>query len=141
MKTPCIEWLGYRTKAGYGECERDGKKQRAHRLMMADWLGIPIEALDGICVLHTCDNPPCCNPDHLFLGDHQDNVRDREEKGRGVAPVGSQHGQSKLTEAQVIDLRAQYASGEWTQAKLAARYSIKQSLVSMIVNRKVWSHV
>ena len=76
----CIEWEGARTCAGgYGRRWVDGKMKRVHRLAWAEAYG-PIP--EGLHVLHRCDNPPCHNVDHLFLGTNGDNVRDCVAKGR-----------------------------------------------------------
>jgi len=69
---------------GYGVLKFRGMRLRAHRVAWQFWHGL---VLDGAHVLHRCDNPACVNPDHLFLGSHQDNVRDRDRKRRGKVPV------------------------------------------------------
>jgi hypothetical protein len=76
----CWEWRGRRMPKGYGKLNRGTKTVYAHRLAFELRNG-PIP--DGLYVLHKCDNPPCINPDHLFLGTQADNVRDRDTKGRG----------------------------------------------------------
>lgn len=75
----CEPWTGCRSAAGYGIIQREGRTMRAHRVAWALAYG-PIP--DGLNVLHRCDNPPCCNPTHLWLGTHADNMRDRGAKGR-----------------------------------------------------------
>jgi len=75
----CIEWRGTRTQSGYGQKYINGKRYRTHRLAW-EWAYGPIP--EGILVLHHCDNPPCCNPNHLFLGTQSDNMRDCAKKGR-----------------------------------------------------------
>lgn len=82
----CWEWTAGRwTRFGYGRLKYHGVDYRAHRLVWAQLRG-PIP--HGLCVLHQCDNPPCCNPAHLFLGTKADNTADMMAKGRGrwVAP-------------------------------------------------------
>lgn len=75
----CWVWIGHRAKSGYGRIQNKGKKVRSHRLSYETYVGkIP----DGMNVLHRCDNPPCINPDHLFLGTHKDNMKDAQNKGR-----------------------------------------------------------
>lgn len=76
----CWEWTGFKNK-GYGQLEFRGKTQRAHRVV---WMLIYGEIPDGLCVLHHCDNPSCCNPAHLFLGTMLDNNRDMIKKGRQI---------------------------------------------------------
>ena len=75
----CIEFTGYRARNGYGQKWWNGKLNYAHRLAWENKYGkIPM----GMLVLHSCDNPPCVNTDHLFLGTHLDNLLDAQSKGR-----------------------------------------------------------
>ena len=83
-KSECWLWHGARDpKNGYGnfgiEGGHNGRTEKAHR---AAWLLLVGPIPDGLFVLHKCDNPPCVNPAHLFLGTHQDNMDDKIEKGR-----------------------------------------------------------
>lgn len=96
---------------------------------------------NGLQVLHTCDNPQCVNPKHLFLGTPLINAQDRERKGRGKIPRlrGEASPLAKLTKAQVRKIRQQYQFGNG--AKLAREYGITRSYVSEIILRKVWKHV
>ena len=110
---------------------------------------------DALWVLHECDNPPCVNPHHLFLGTVLDNNRDTLRKGRNCPQTGALHfskrhpelvkngielPQSKLNETDVLAIRNAVKNGEF-QRSIAARYEIAQSLVSLIVNRKIWKHI
>lgn len=78
----CWLWTGFLSKLGYGELTRHGKKAAAHRVAYTIWIA---EIPDGMHVLHKCDVPACCNPEHLFLGAHADNMRDMAQKGRAVS--------------------------------------------------------
>lgn len=81
LDTPCVEWQGARTASGYGNRFRHGRYVGAHRIAWEETFG-PIP--EGLCVLHRCDNRPCINPEHLFLGTKGDNIRDAIAKGRWV---------------------------------------------------------
>lgn len=126
----CWVWSG-QTHKGYGRIKVNGKKCLAHRVA---WELINGEIPDNMCVCHKCDNPPCCNPAHLFLGTKADNNRDKTEKGR--AAKGENFKMAKLTDAQVHELRARYAEGGITQRSLAMEYGICVTYVSDIVCRK-----
>ncbi len=131
----CWEWQRGLFRNGYGQACFDGKKAYAHRLAWAFTNG-PI--LDGLHVCHRCDNRKCCNPGHLFLGTRTDNMRDASAKGRTARGEG--HGQSKLTESLVTEIRSRAASGE-TQRSIAKAAGISEALCSLVVNRKYWRHV
>jgi hypothetical protein len=129
----CHEWQGKREKSGYGRVSWHGKKRLAHRVAM--YLRGLLEDLDSkACVLHRCDNPRCCNPEHLFFGTHSDNTRDAVAKGRQFMPNnrGERSGLSKLTNAQASEVRRLYAAGGLSQYKLAAQFGVTQMAVSRI---------
>jgi hypothetical protein len=149
-KNGCWAWKGSKFRFGYGKMNHKNKAIAAHRV---SWLihngGIP----DNLCVLHSCDNPPCTNPKHLFLGSHADNAADRNKKGRQARGDrqgsrlhpesllrGSRHQNSKLTEQVVIRIRKERKGGE-TQQSLANKYRVSRSTISQIVRRKTWTHV
>ena len=78
-KTGCWNWALYKDKDGYGGMKRKGKIYRAHR---KSWITFKGEIPEGLHVLHHCDNPKCINPDHLYIGTHQDNMDDMVKRGR-----------------------------------------------------------
>ena len=134
----CWKWQGCTCGRGYGQLSIDGKMVSAHRLTWELTDG-PIP--DDLCVLHRCDNPPCCNPRHLFLGTPADNSRDMVEKGRarGGSLRGVNNGRAKLTRQVVRAIRSLYATGKHTQKTLAERFGISKAQISHIVNRKRWA--
>jgi len=139
----CMEFVGHRTSGGYGGVTRDGRKLRAHRVAWEEANG-PIPP--GLFVLHRCDNPPCCNPDHLFLGTQQENVADRELKGRGKRLRGDAHPArrrpdwaswcTKLSRSDVLKIRELRAEGVTTVA-LGRQFGVHSSTISRIA-RGVW---
>lgn len=137
--TGCWEWEKSRLLDGYGIIRIDGRNVLAHRASYEAFRG-PISA-EMVC--HTCDNPPCCNPWHLFLGDNSANQKDRVLKGRWAPPVdlrGSRHPKSKLTEDDVLAIRQRFSVGE-SQSTLARVFGVSQSMISLIVLRKKWAHI
>src|SRR6266850_5551698 len=129
----CWVWTGGKFRCGYGVVKRDGKLLKAHRLAWQMHFGrIP----DGAFIMHHCDNPPCVRPQHLFPGTNADNVADKIAKGRQAygeritanrtyqrghehwqhrcperAARGERHGNARLTEAVVADIRQRYRFG------------------------------
>jgi hypothetical protein len=132
--TGCWEWIGGHNLQGYGQLKIKGIMQRAHRVAwMLRYGPIP----DGLFVLHRCDNPPCCNPDHLFLGTQADNIADRRTKGRAPDLRGSRNAAAKLSEADVLVIRQRLADGV-RQMDIAAEFGITQSNVSLIARGITW---
>ncbi len=135
----CWEWTAGAIRNGYGRFKLHGKDVLAHRVAYKIYVGdIP----DGLFVCHSCDNPRCCNPAHLWLGTNADNTKDMVEKGRcrSAGPRGEQNGMSRLTKADVLEIKSKRAYGT-NQYVLAKEYGVSQSLISLVCSGKVWSHV
>ena len=135
----CILWDKYRDKkSGYGIASVRGKLVKAHRLAWESANG-PIPA--GLFVLHRCDNPPCVNPEHLFVGTQTDNMRDCRDKGRNKYPDtrGTKHGMSKLSDDDVRKIRGMAAAS--SQQAIARHFGISQERVHSVLHGRAWSHV
>lgn len=132
----CWLWQRARNK-GYGVLVVNGKDTYAHRHAYAIAKGV---IPPGIHVCHTCDNPPCCNPSHLWLGTAADNNHDMIVKGRARRPVlrGQANPASKHTVDQVHAIRAAYAAGGITMKALGAQYGLTESGVHRIVRGSRW---
>jgi hypothetical protein len=137
----CWEYTGQRDKYGYGRIGIFYKEYFAHRIAyMASKGNIP----EGMKILHTCDNPPCCNPRHLKPGTQADNIRDAAQKGRLVIPNpirGQDHPYTNLTDDQVIEMRRIHAEGGITYVELGKMFGITTSSARYIVIRKRWAHI
>lgn len=133
----CWLWTGHTNHAGYGTLGIDGgPDQFAHRLSYELHVG-PIP--EGMRVCHTCDNPPCVNPAHLFPGTNADNMEDKVRKGRQMR--GSRQHFAKLTEETVVEIRRRYAAGGIMQKDLAAEYGVSRGTMSQLLSGQLWKHV
>jgi len=139
----CWLWEGAEaTPGGYGRFWPSGTKRGgaidAHRFAFMLANGIALKS--DVVVRHTCDNPPCVNPNHLRMGTHTDNMRDKVERNRQYRPTGELNGMARLTEERVRSIRAQIAEGAAREA-IAAHFGITTSLVSKIRTKKRWASV
>lgn len=133
-KTPtCWNWTSPRFSEGYGEFYCQGKNWVATRWLWTQLNG-PIPAGGFLC--HACDNPPCVRPEHLYLGNTQSNMDDREVHGHTVRGTASPN--SRLTDDQVAEIRRRYAAGGVSQQKLADEYGVNQTTVSRVVSEKTY---
>lgn len=132
----CWEWNGCRSDRNYGVLGYRRKQYRAHRVSYEIHVGsIP----DGQVVRHTCDNPPCVNPEHLELGTHADNQADKVRRRREAR--GSRAGRAKLSDDQVLEVRRMWDHGLADQSRLAGLFGVNQTAISAIVLRKSWTHL
>lgn len=135
----CWVWTASKTLDGYGMIGINGRLQRAHRVSYFLHYGVNP---DNLFVCHTCDNPSCVNPRHLYLGTAADNNRDRDSKNRFVPPIprtGEHHHMSKLSAKDVDEIRFLYDSGSMNQRELAEKYGVRQPHISRIIHKVRWS--
>ena len=128
----CWPWIGARHRNGYGAMNYSGRIMRVHRI---SWLINNGAIPEGKQILHTCDNPLCVNPDHLFVGTNSDNMADKVRKGRQAK--GENQGSSKLQENSVREIRQKYQQGI-SQRELAKQYNVSTPAISQIVTKKCW---
>jgi len=128
----CWEWTAGKSSNGYGQFKLNTKMLSAHRIAYTLTKG---EIPKDLIVRHTCDNPVCCNPDHLILGTYADNMADKVERNRQAK--GEQNGRCKLTVKQVMEIY----NSPLTQDEIAKLYNIDQSIVSRIKHKKIWKHI
>lgn len=148
----CWPWIGrMRGGDGRGYISIDGQRYIVPRLVYELAHGaMP----DDKWALHTCDNPPCCNPAHIYPGTPQDNVRDKVERGRTpkgerngrythpeTVPRGEKHHKAKLTEADVIEIRRKYTNHEASPNQIAKEYNVSRWTVRRIVAHNAWKGV
>jgi hypothetical protein len=150
LENDCWHWQGCKNEKGYGVAGHQGKTKKAHRLAYELLVGtIP----DGMCLLHTCDNPSCCNPAHLRVGTRADNNADMREKGRarygssktprlGCAyKRGERHPQSKFDAETVRAIRADREVRGMSLSAIAKKHQCGITTVYKIVHRVTWFHI
>lgn len=148
----CWLWTQFRDPEGYGRFWVVSRRRRVRAHRVAFELETGINPGD-LFVCHTCDNPRCVHPDHLFMGTSEDNSRDRDSKGRQARGTtsgartqphrvcrGSRNGRAKLDEAMVRALRAEIAGG-MSLSEVARRFAVSVQVIWAIHHRKRWRHV
>ena len=133
----CWVWIAFREKDGYGRFKFNGKNIPAHRF---SWINTYGEIPKGFLVLHKCDNPPCVNPEHLFLGTQKDNIRDMLIKNRDNYSFGEKHGLSKLKDKYIPEIRNLYKDGN-TIKYIAGVYEVSLMAIHRIIKGRAWKHV
>jgi len=139
----CWLWTGTANKDGYGQVTiaREKRTVRAHRI--AYFLGYGVDP-GALHVCHKCDEPLCNNPAHLWLGTNADNIRDALSKGRMRFRGGYGHTHrtnAKITEADVVEIRRLYTTGEWSHRQIAAKFGLSQGNIWCILTRRTWKCV
>ena len=146
-ETGCFEWMAFRNAKGYGSFSAKGQSYQAHRVAYLIATGTDPGEFQ---TMHTCDNPPCVNPEHLRIGTNTDNVRDKVKKGRAASgdkngarvhperlARGESNGRAKLKDSDIPLIRADIR----VQRIIALDYGVDQVLISLIKRRKIWVHV
>lgn len=133
----CWPWKGFSNR-GYGRVTYNGKIWKAHRLA---WVFVngPISSPSIYCC-HKCDNPPCVNPEHIFLGTAKDNVDDAIRKGRLFKAQGQSHGKAKLTDSQVMYIKRMLRYGGKSGA-IARVFGVDRTAIKKIKTGENWSHI
>lgn len=140
----CMPWKGCKSGIGYGVTRRVLKSGRSERYThrIAWIIKNEMEIPQGSEVAHTCDNPPCCNPSHLVLMSHVENIQDSVNKGRRLPSQvrGEDIGTAKLTSEEVEHVWRLWKAGA-SQKYIAAYMNVRQPTISNILNRKTWRHI
>ena len=125
----CWECNSHALSNNYPNLYKDGKNVRTHRHIYEECFG---EIPKGMVVRHKCDNTLCINPEHLEIGTHQDNIKDKVERNR--QSKGEKNGRSKLTKEQVLQIRKDKRMGK----EIAKDYNVSEATISLIKNNKMW---
>lgn len=136
----CWPWLGCRSKQGHGHFKIGLAMRTTMSVSLELTTGEPAAGRYG---LHTCDNPPCCNPKHGYWGSHDDNMRDKVDRGRTFHPVGEINPSARLTEDLVRELRARYIPRHRVNGAcaMAREFGVSESAVGFAVTGRHWGHV
>ena len=136
-KNGCWNWKHCLNDRGYGLVDFNGKTRKTHRVSYFMWKGEELPSSIFLC--HTCDNPKCVNPEHLFEGNTWDNMKDMVDKGRSAK--GESHGMHKLTPREVKEIRRKYIPRVYSQRKLAKEYNVSQGSIFLVLKESIWKHV
>lgn len=132
----CWLWTSANTN-GYGDFWDGKKNYKATRWGYTHFIG---EIPEGMLICHTCDNPPCQNPKHWFLGSVADNNQDKISKNRFKPNLGIKHGMAKLTDNNIREIRQLRKEG-YTLKTISAKYNVTESNISGIAKGKTWKHI
>ena len=135
--TRCWEWKGAVDGGGYGALmitHSPYTREKSHRF---SWLIHNGQISNDMWVLHHCDNPPCVNPSHLFLGTNTDNMRDKMNKGRNVNMRGKLNGMCKLSENDVREIVELHNQGI-SYRKLSNQFGIGNTQIARIIHKESW---
>lgn len=139
----CWEWTAAKSSTGYGSImAEDGTVRLAHRISYEMHRGAILKTDNHFdtCVLHSCDNRGCVNPDHLFIGTNADNIADKVAKGRAQRMFDPANGRTKLTKDEVLAIRAaEPVYG--INTKLAKQYGVTNAHISGIRAGLRWAHI
>ena len=136
----CWEWSGSKNPKKYGVAHVNGKQYLAHRLSYEIFFG---EIKDGLLVCHTCDNPPCVNPDHLFLGTPSENMIDMVNKKRNKFPIqyGEDSPHSKLKTKNVLFIREKYSTNRMSISQLSKMFNVSTGTVYDVLKKRTWKNL
>lgn len=141
-KTMCWEWKKGKTGRGYGAfypaIKGFQKQIMAHRISYSIFKNNNVLVDKNICICHTCDNPSCVNPDHLFAGSNQDNVNDKVSKRKQAR---GEMCNKRLTADIVIKIRNEFVPWKVTKKYLAKKYNVSFGTISDLVQNKTWRHI
>lgn len=141
----CWNWISFCNPKGYGMFRIGGRKGRMWLSHRVAWVLTHGDILDDLQVLHRCDNPPCVNPAHLYLGRNSDNIRDKVDRGRSSFSQpkhqNDKHWRAKLTNEQVQYIRSNYKGIKGEQLKFAQQYNVSRATICNILKNKSWKTV
>jgi hypothetical protein len=133
----CWEWTGAKNRGAYGRFSFVGIKSiAAHRASYLLFVG---EIIENMCVCHTCDNPSCVNPEHLWLGTTQENTKDMVKKGRSLS--GERNNNSKLRYSDILRIHELNDYGKYTQVELAKEFGVTPGHINNILRQRMWCGV
>lgn len=151
--TGCLLWTGIKNPTGYGRMVINGEWFRAHRLSyMIHYGSIP----DGMCVLHSCDTPSCVSKNHISIGTHAENMRQRHERGRyeycyngnhylqkdSSSVQGSKNKRAVITEEIAFQILEDFRQKKFkSKAALSRAYGVSATVVKTLLCGKTWKHV
>jgi hypothetical protein len=138
-KNKCWLWQRGKQSGGYGQVKVGKKQCKAHRIAFELFYGVTLTP--EINLLHSCDNPPCCNPFHLREGTKKENVQDSIDRKRRASKKGLANGRAKVTPEEVLEIRRIYTEELISKAALGRRYGLSGTAINYIVTNQHWTEI
>lgn len=136
----CWIWTAFKDKDGYGVFRLNSQQHiQAHRFMYH--INNFNKNIVNLLICHSCDNPSCVNPKHLFAGTHKDNVKDMFNKRRENKAIGKNLPHTKLTLQQVIEIRTKYIPRIYTMETLAKEYNVSKGSIQNIIEKVSYKYI
>ena len=133
----CWFWRYGKGEAGYGHVWHESKTLKAHKVSFSVANNVPYKT--ELFVSHSCDNTSCYNPEHLALGTVDSNMFDRVRRTKHS--LGVTNCKAKLTEADVLAIRARHAQGNLTYDKIGKEFNVSLNTIFNIIKGKTWTHI
>ena len=141
----CWLWVGAKGNYGYGVIGKGGRGEGLARAHVLSWEWANNKKVpEGMCVCHSCDNPSCVNPKHLFIATQQENLVDMRLKQRGSAPplhYGEKQHCAKLSPNKVKEIRKLHVSGLFKHRDLAKIFDVSKNTITSLLSGKTWRHI
>lgn len=135
----CWIWTGKRNNYNYGVSFIDKVEYGSHRISWMIHNHVILSSIDYVC--HSCDNPPCVNPAHLWLGNAQKNCDDKIEKGRSNYAFGNRIALAKLDPKKVQKIRKMFETGNYSKRALGRIFGVSHTVICGVIKGTIWKEV
>jgi len=138
-RTGCWLWVKSVNRFNYGQMSYKNKTTLSHRVSYCESNQLELSSIEGLSVLHKCNNPSCVNPDHLYIGNQKENMKDMVISKNSL--FGEKNKSAKLSKEKVLNIIEEYSTKTKTQKEISEKHGVSPSTVGSIVSGRTWSHV